>query len=165
VFEKTELDKNLEKTEITHGYETRIMKYITCTISIFILTISAQAQSVSYKMNAFYGFTHSSKYNTMYALNNNLETKLPSTRGDVILTIDSASLNMSLNDITNNKVIHYSIKKKEVLGDNTHLYIANYNEKDVTFTIFQNTPDEVQVLCVWVNEFNDYQGWQSVIVK
>jgi hypothetical protein len=45
------------------------------------------------------------------------------------------------------------------------LYIVNYKGKDVTFTIFQNTPDEVQVLCVWVNEFKEYEGWQSVIVE
>jgi hypothetical protein len=141
------------------------MKNIITTIAMFILTITAQAQSVSYKMNAFYGFTHNSKYNTMYALNNDLETKLPSTRGDVVLTIDSASRIMSLNDIENGKVSKYFIKKKEVLGENTDLYIVNYKGKDVIFTIFQNTPDEVQVLCVWVNEFKEYEGWQSVIVE
>jgi hypothetical protein len=132
---------------------------------MFILTITAQAQSVSYKMNAFYGFTHNAKYNTMYALNNDLETKLPSSRGDVVLTIDTASRIMSLNDIENGKVSKYFIKKKEVLGENTDLYIVNYKGKDVIFTIFQNTPDEVQVLCVWVNEFKEYEGWQSVIVE
>lgn len=141
------------------------MKNIITTIAMFILTITAQAQSVSYKMNAFYGFTHNSKYNTMYALNNDLETKLPSTRGDVVLTIDSASRILSLNDIENGKVSKYFIKKKEVLGENTDLYIVNYKGKDVIFTIFQNTPDEVQVLCVWVNEFKEYEGWQSVIVE
>jgi hypothetical protein len=132
---------------------------------MFILAITAQAQSVSYKMNAFYGFTHNAKYNTMYALNNDLETKLPSSRGDVVLTIDTASRIMSLNDIENGKVSKYFIKKKEVLGENTDLYIVNYKGKDVIFTIFQNTPDKVQVLCVWVNEFKEYEGWQSVIVE
>jgi hypothetical protein len=141
------------------------MKNIITTIAMFILTITAQAQSVSYKMNAFYGFTHNAKYNTMYALNNDLETKLPSSRGDVVLTIDTASRIMSLNDIENGKVSKYFIKKKEVLGENTDLYIVNYKGKDVIFTIFQNTPDEVQVLCVWVNEFKEYEGWQSVIVE
>jgi len=141
------------------------MKNIITTIAMFILAITAQAQSVSYKMNAFYGFTHNSKYNTMYALNNDLETKLPSSRGDVVLTIDTASRIMSLNDIENGKVSKYFIKKKEVLGENTDLYIVNYKGKDVTFTIFQNTPNEVQVLCVWVNEFKEYEGWQSVIVE
>jgi len=141
------------------------MKNIITTIAMFILAITAQAQSVSYKMNAFYGFTHNSKYNTMYALNNDLETKLPSSRGDVVLTIDTASRIMSLNDIENGKVSKYFIKKKEVLGENTDLYIVNYKGKDVIFTIFQNTPDEVQVLCVWVNEFKEYEGWQSVIVE
>jgi len=141
------------------------MKNIITAIAMFILTIAAQAQSVSYKMNAFYGFTHNAKYNTMYALNNDLETKLPSSRGDVVLTIDTASRIMSLNDIENGKVSKYFIKKKEVLGENTDLYIVNYKGKDVIFTIFQNTPDEVQVLCVWVNEFKEYEGWQSVIVE
>jgi hypothetical protein len=141
------------------------MKNIITTIAMFILTITAQAQSVSYKMNAFYGFTHNAKYNTMYALNNDLETKLPSSRGDVVLTIDTSSRIMSLNDIENGKVSKYFIKKKEVLGENTDLYIVNYKGKDVIFTIFQNTPDEVQVLCVWVNEFKEYEGWQSVIVE
>jgi hypothetical protein len=141
------------------------MKNIITTIAMFILTITVQAQSVSYKMNAFYGFTHNAKYNTMYALNNDLETKLPSSRGDVVLTIDTASRIMSLNDIENGKVSKYFIKKKEVLGENTDLYIVNYKGKDVIFTIFQNTPDEVQVLCVWVNEFKEYEGWQSVIVE
>jgi len=141
------------------------MKNIITTIAMFILAITAQAQSVSYKMNAFYGFTHNAKYNTMYALNNDLETKLPSSRGDVVLTIDTASRIMSLNDIENGKVSKYFIKKKEVLGENTDLYIVNYKGKDVIFTIFQNTPDEVQVLCVWVNEFKEYEGWQSVIVE
>jgi hypothetical protein len=139
------------------------MKNIITAIAMFILVINANAQT--YKMNAFYGFTHSSKYNTMYALNNDLDTKLPSTRGDVILSIDSDSHILKMNDINNGKVYKYFIKKKEVLDEKTDLYIVNYNGKDVTFTIFQNTPDEVQVLCVWVNEFNEYQGWQSVIVE
>ena len=141
------------------------MKNIITTIAMFILTITAQAQSISYKMNTFYGFTHSSNYNTMYALNNDLETKLPSTRGNVILTIDSSTHILSLNDIENNKVNKYFIKKKEVLGESTDLYIVNYKGKDVTFTIFQNTPDEIQVMCVWVNELKEYEGWQSVVIE
>lgn len=144
---------------------TQKMKNIITTIVMIILTITAQAQSISYKMNTFYGFTHNSNYNTMYALNNDLETKLPSTRGNVILTIDSLTHILSLNDIENGKVKKYFIKKKEVLGENTDLYIVNYKGKDVTFTIFQNTHNEVQVLCVWVNELKEYEGWQSVIVE
>jgi hypothetical protein len=139
------------------------MKNIITTIAMFILVINANAQT--YKMNTFYRFTHSSEYNTMYALNNNLETKLNGNRGETYLIIDSASRILSLKDIVNNRVIKYYIRKKEVLGEKTDLYIVNYYGKDVTFTIFQNTPDEVQVLCVWVNEFNEYQGWQSVIVE
>lgn len=140
------------------------MKNVLVTIASVILSIvSVNGQNLTYKMSTFYRFTHEPYLTTFTALNSDLETNLGDIHESVVLNIDvpKNTLTMNYADIQKNE--SYIIKVVDKLSNLSTLYLVTIDGKDVTFTVTQNTPTQMLVLCVWVNEQNKYQGWLSIV--
>ena len=140
------------------------MKNLIVTTVLIVLGIfNVKGQNLTYKMSAFYRFSHEPYLTTFTALNSDMETFLGKKFESVVLNIDVPKNTLTMNYLDTQKSESYVIKDVDVLSDLTTLYVVTKDGKDVTFTVTQNTPTEMLVLCVWVNDENKYEGWQSVV--
>lgn len=136
-------------------------KFITALL--FILAVNLNAQVVI-KLNSFYMFKHDVKYTTFDALNNNLDTKRGSGFADVILTFDTTSMTASQFNKIDSTTLTFKITDIVYLSNDATTYMVKDSQNYLySYTYFQNTPNEKQVICIWRKGLFEFYGWQSVI--
>jgi hypothetical protein len=140
------------------------MKNIITTIAMFILTIGAQAQQTTIKIKNYYSFKHDAQYTTVYALNNNLETPLGGDKDkETVLVFDETNMVVNVKSELNTMGGISKIDSVIVLGPKTVMYLLKDEKTNViySYTVFENQPNEMMVLCVWRKGLFEFEGWQG----
>jgi hypothetical protein len=138
------------------------MKNIITTIAMFILTITAQAQSV-YKFDKFYNYKHNSIWESPYAVNNDMDSNLGSGMAKCEMTLVNKTI--TIKNFTSKSLFTYNIVSVEN-GPYTiyRTKCAELNNMDVNFYVLDDV-DKVFIYCTWdIDEYN-VQGWQVKIDK
>ena len=117
---------------------------------MFILTITAQAQSV-YKFDKFYNYKHNSIWESPYAVNNDMDSNLGSGMAKCEMTLVNKTITIK-NFTSKSFFTIYRTKCIEL------------NNMDVNFYVLDDV-DKVFIYCTWdIDEYN-VQGWQVKIDK
>jgi hypothetical protein len=143
---------------------TQTMKNTITTIAMFILAIGAQAQQTTVKLKNYYFFKHDAQYTTVDALNNNLETSLGGIESkETVLVFDETSMTVNLKTELNGNSGVSKIDRVIVLGPKTVMYLVKDEKTNVvySYTVFENQPNEMMVLCVWRKGLFEFEGWQG----
>ena len=105
--------------------ENNMKSNIITTITMFILTITAQAQQTTVKLNHYYFFKHDAQHTTVDALNNNLETSLGGIDNkETVLVFDETNMVINLKTELNGNSGVSKIDKVIVLGPKTVMYLT-----------------------------------------
>lgn len=137
------------------------MKKLIVTL-LFVLTVSLNAQIVI-KLDSFYFFKYKSEYNVYDALNNNLHEKRGSGVAGVTLKFDTISMVGTQENLYDNSVDTFPIIRTIHTSNDVVTYVVRNEVGDFfSYTYFQNTPSQKQVICLWKKSEHEMYGWQSV---
>jgi hypothetical protein len=138
------------------------MKNIITTIAMFILTITAQAQSV-YKFENFYNYKHLSIWESPYAVNNDMDSNLGSGMAKCEMTLENKTI--TIKNYTSKNTFTYNIVSVEN-GPYTiyRTKCVESNNMDVNFYILDDG-DKIFIYCTWDIDGYYLQGWQTKINK
>jgi len=138
------------------------MKNIITTIAMFILTITAQAQSV-YKFENFYNYKHLSIWESPYAVNNDMDSNLGSGMAKCEMTLENKTI--TIKNYTSKNTFTYNIVSVEN-GPYTiyRTKCVELNNMDVNFYVLDDV-DKIFIYCTWDIDSYNLQGWQVKIDK
>ena len=139
------------------------MKNIITTIAMFILTITAQAQTFVFQCKGFYRFEHTSGLNSMEVLNNNQETKLMGQTSNIIFIFDSVKNTMTRVDSFNKSVMVRTIVDSYSELNYQSFTVSSPEGVDYVYIFDKNDPS--YLMCVWRKDLFMTQGWMSKNLK
>ena len=139
------------------------MKNIITTIAIFILTITAQAQTFVFQCKGVYNFEHTSGLNSMEVLNNNQETKLMGVTTNVVFIFDSVKNTMTRVDSFNKSVIVRTIVDSYSENNYQSFTVTSPEGTDYLYIFDKYNP--TFLMCVWRKDLFMTQGWVSKNLK
>ena len=137
------------------------MKKIIFLTLLLFARISLSAQT--YRLDTFYNFKHHAIWNTLYAVNNDLDTCTGWSADKTVLKIKKTEVTWKVPWLK--KTFHYRIDSVEYVIPNVYTIYHTWNKEfniECTFIITVNK-DRTFVYDVWEKTYWIKQGWISTI--